>query len=186
MEKQTEVAGVEFNPPTATVSGADINDKLAAAQAAMAGPERLAKQEEANKKDGARKEQSELEKKISLLDQQKSALELEWITLDDKRKELNTKLTPLLTDEKALEEEEAKNELEEARAAAPADKQLAENKRWATQTKRRAIEEKKWGFQTELTQVEGKIEVSTQKYRTLLDEEDGIKTRLDALKNILG
>ncbi|MEK7505203.1 MAG: hypothetical protein AAB589_02900, partial [Patescibacteria group bacterium] len=68
----------------------------------------------------------------------------------------------------------------------PADKQLAENKRWATQTKRRAIEEKKWGFQTELTQVEGKIEVSTQKYRTLLDEEDGIKTRLDALKNILG
>ncbi|MEK7505183.1 MAG: hypothetical protein AAB589_02785, partial [Patescibacteria group bacterium] len=117
MEKQTEVAGVEFNPPTATVSGADINDKLAAAQAAMAGPERLAKQEEANKKDGARKEQSELEKKISLLDQQKSALELEWITLDDKRKELNTKLTPLLTDEKALEEEEAKNELEEARAA---------------------------------------------------------------------
>lgn len=185
MENKDNIAGVEFNPPAPNPRDA-LQEKLAAAQVAMAGPERVAKHEEDLKRETAKKQKLETEKRLAEINKQKEKFEVDWITLDDKRKEINLNLTPILTDEKTLEEEEAKVELEEARATAPGDKQLAENKRWAAQTKRHQLEEKKWTLQESLKQAEDKIAALTTQYQTLLDEEDKLKQQLIALEPLLG
>ncbi len=183
-EKDSIVAGIEFNPPPVTGAAA-IKEKVAAAQAAMAGPERVAKWEQEEKAKTAKVEQAELEKKLSQITSQKEKLELNWITLDDKRQTTSLKLKPLLEEEKKLEEEEAKLEMEEARASQPELKKAAEEKRWQAQGRRHTLEEQKWTLEADLTSAIKTIESETQKYRLLLAEEDTLKTRLAELERII-
>lgn len=173
------VAGVEFNPTTEPKM--EITERVTAARAAMAGPERLAREAEALNRQTARRELEEIKNRLNKISKEKEALELNWIHADDKRRALALKLTPLLDEEKKWEEEESKIELAEAKSGLPAEKQKFESDRWLVQEKRRAAEEKKWAVQKDLAQVETLIEGDTKKYRDLLDEEDRLKKKEEEL-----
>ena len=115
---------------------------------------------------------------------EKEKLELDWVALDDQRKIINQALAPILAREQTAETEEARLELEEVKAAAPQAKQGVEHERWTAQDNRRKAEQEKWGLQEKLFKLEQVIEVNTQKYRALLDQEEAIQTKLNTLSVI--
>lgn len=180
-EKKGVVAGVEFNPPPPSAETA-IKQRIADAQAAMAGPERVAQWEQEEKTKSAKAERGELEKKLRKIEEQKDKMELGWIAWDDKRRTLSTTLRPILDEEKKLEEEETKLELEEAKTVVPTEKKAVEEKRWQSQTKRRTLEEQKWKIEANLAEIEKGVGEETKKYQDLLNEEDALKSRLQEIE----
>ena len=156
------------------------------ARAAMEGPEWTEKRERGEREKESRGERVTLELELATIATQKEKLELDWIALDDQRKIIRASLAPILEKEKLAENEEARLELEEAKTGLPQPKQGIEKERWAAQDKRRQAEEEKWGLQEKLFKLEQAIESNTQKYRTLLDQEEAAKTKLNTLQALAG
>ena len=152
------------------------------ARAAMEGPEWTEKRERSEREKQTLSERETLEHLTADITKQKDKLELDWIALDDQRKIIRETLAPILEREKVAEEEEARLELEEAKTGLPRPKQEIEKNRWAAQDKRRSAEQEKWGLQEKLFKLEQAIEVNTQKYRALLDQEDTAQTKLNAIQ----
>lgn len=159
----------------------ELEQKRLAARQAMEGPDWTAKREreEGDKKNAAAAEQ--LKKSLAEIDQQKTALELEWVKLDDQRKVIRAQLAPVLEREKQAEAMETGLELEEAKTVLAQDKQVIEKKRQTAQAARQEAEKDKWGYQEKLWQLERVIETNTVKYRALLDREDEAKKQLTEL-----
>ena len=158
-----------------------LAEKIAAAQAALTGPERLQKKEQAEKIKGLNQEKAELENRQTQIQKEKEALEISWINFDDRRKNTRATLAPLLEQEKQVEDEEAKLELEEAKTVVPQERQALEKKRSLVQNRRQEIERQKWELEEAVWKVEAAIEANTKKYRGLLDEEDKIMARLQEM-----
>ncbi|MEK7610295.1 MAG: hypothetical protein AAB468_00890 [Patescibacteria group bacterium] len=156
----------------------NLADKIAAAQAALTGPERLQKKEQAEKIKGLNQEKSELENRQAQIQKEKEAVEISWINFDDRRKNTRATLAPILEQEKQVEDEEAKLELEEAKTVVPQDRQALEKKRSLVQNRRQEIERQKWEMEETVWKIETAIEDNTKRYRALLDEEDKIVARL--------
>lgn len=159
-----------------------VEDKRAEAQAALAGAEWTAKHERELKLKGLEGEASGLEASLATNTKEREALELRWIELDNQRREIRTVLNPLLDEEKKIETEEANLEAEEAKIGLAADKHKVEEKRWAVQNQRQEVEKKKWAQEEKLQKIEALIQEHTAKYRALLDEEEKINQRLQAIK----
>ncbi len=122
------------------------------------------------------------EKKLAELRQQKEKLELAWVDLDDRKKNIRLILNPLLDEEKKLEAEEVKLEAEEASIGVPESKHALEIKRWPIQEKRKEIEQKKWQEEEKIIAIDQIVESNTKAYRVLLAEEDKLMAESDKLR----
>ena len=156
------------------------------ARAALEGPEWTEKRERSEREKESQGERVNLERELAEIATQKDKLELDWIALDDQRQVIRAALTPILEREKTAENEEARLELEEAKTGLPQPKQGIEKDRWAAQDKRRQAEQEKWDWQEKLFKLEQTIENNTQKYRTLLDQEEALQAKLNALHALGG
>src|SRR3989344_874657 len=67
-------------------------------------------------------------------------------------------------------------------AAKREERQRIEKERYETQKKRRAVEEKKWEIENSFTKEEGGLEATAKAYQRLLDEEESLYGKLDALE----
>ena len=112
-------------------------------------------------------------------------MEIGWVVLDNKRVYLKKMLAPLLEEEEKLETAEDELEGKERTAGSATDRQSIEKERWAMQDKRKEIEKQKWGFEDKITKVEELIKDSTEKYQTLLDQEEEAIKKLDGLESEL-
>lgn len=176
------------NKPATTPAvdeAANLEEKKEIARQAMEGAEWTAKRENEEKTKKTQAAMADLTKRLAEIHTEKEKLELEWISLDDTRRKIRKVLEPILVEEKKIEEEEANLELEEEKAAIPAEKQVVEKKRWAVQDKRKELEQKKWGDEDKMTKIEKTINENTTRYRQLLDEEDKLQTQIDQL-NVSG
>ncbi|MEK7208663.1 MAG: hypothetical protein AAB677_00180 [Patescibacteria group bacterium] len=159
----------------------ELEQKRLAARQAMEGPEWTAKREREEKEKKISETGEQLKKSLAEIDQKKTAMELEWVKLDDQRKIVRAQLAPILEREKQAESAEASLELEEAKTVLTQDKQVIEKKRQVAQITRQEAEKEKWGYQEKLWQIERVIETNTVKYRALLDQEDEAKKQLNEL-----
>lgn len=156
-----------------------IEEKLKEAKLAMAGPERVAKEEKLEKAKEAKEEISKLEKEKARLDKEKETLEMAWIELDNKRNGFKESLAPILEQETKVEEQESLVEAEEDKSDLPEVKKGNEQKRQAIQAERAAIEKQKWDWQDKIAKVDAQIEENTKKYQAILDEEEKINTEIE-------
>jgi len=156
------------------------------ARKAMEGHVWTEKRERSERDQQSSSEKEILDKLLVDLATKKEKLELDWITLDDQRKIIGTALAPILEQEKVVENEEARLEIDEVKTIASEAKQGIEKERWSAQEKRRQAEQEKWGWQEKLFKIEQAIENNTQKYRLLLDEGEVAQAKLNALKALSG
>jgi len=124
-------------------------------------------------------EKTRFEDALTTMAKRKEALELEWIKLDDERKQLSEQLEIILDREKQAEEAEAKLEVEEAKLGMTKDKQEIEKKRWVIQDNRRDAEHEKWPIQEKLWGIEKLIQDHTLEYRKILATEEETKSKLE-------
>lgn len=122
------------------------------------------------------------EKKLAEVRAQKEKLELAWVELDDRKKNVRLILNPLMDEEKKLEAEETVLETEEASTGVPESRHAVEMKRWPIQEKRKEIEQKKWEEEQKIIAIDQVIEANTKAYRVLLEEEDQLVSGLDKLR----
>src|SRR3989344_1057594 len=137
----------------------DLDDKLKEARLAMEGTEHAAKREAREKTEAVHSERESIKERLAGISKEKEELELAWITLDEKRASVRQTLMPLIEEEKRIEKE-----------------------RYETQKKRRAVEEKKWEIENSFTKEEGGLEATAKAYQKLLDEEESLYGKLDALE----
>ncbi|MCE9629026.1 MAG: hypothetical protein K8Q91_03475 [Candidatus Vogelbacteria bacterium] len=175
--------------PSGTVTDSpnrsNLTDKLKAARLAMQGPERTIQRERNERERQIDKEKSELGQSLSLITKKKEDMEIGWVVLDNKRVDLKKMLAPLLDEEEKLETAEDELEGRERTTSLPTDRQKIEKERWVIQDKRKELEKQKWGFEDKITKVETLIKESTEKYQTLLDEEEITIKKLDDLESEL-
>lgn len=151
------------------------------ARLAMEGEERTQKRERETKIKSIKTEREQISERLRAVLADKEKLELAWVELDNARKLIRKNLEPILAEEKSFETEESALEDEEAKIGLAKDKQVVEKKRWLAQDKRRAAEEKKWQEEDKLAKLDQTIEANTTNYRSLLDEEEKLETRLTEL-----
>ncbi len=176
----------QTEPPKVTpVEPTKPLDKRELARLAMEGPEHTAKRKEEEHKTVAKKELTEIDERLTKIATEKSALELAWIDLDDKRTKVKTILDPIKDKEKSAETEEAALEESEAREPFPKEREATEGKRWEVQQKRHQIETEKWEVEQKLLALEDQVADNTSRYQKLLDEEDELKTKRDGLEKEL-
>ena len=155
--------------------------KRAEARKALEGPEWTEKRERSERDKASETERATLEQQLAGILKEKEKLEIDWVTLDDQRKIINQALAPIMERERATETEEARLEIEELKTGVAQAKQGIEQERWTIQDKRRSAEKEKWNLQEKLFKLEQAIEVNTQKYRVLLDQEGLAQARLNTL-----
>ncbi len=159
----------------------DLDDKLNAARLAMEGPERAAKREAREQSELLRTERESIKERLASIAKEKEKLELSWIMLDEKRASIRQSLMPLIGEEKKIELEESALEEKERINVVATERQEIEKERYETQKKRRAIEEKKWKIENTLSGDEAELDVTAKSYQTLLDEEESLFRKIDAL-----
>ncbi len=170
-------------PPVVTeVKIESVADKLAEAKKALAGPERAAKIEQAEHVREAKAESEGIEQRLTVLAKDKEQLELLWIKLDDEKTVVKQKMAPITDEETRVEAEEAGLEKTESETGLPAEKHKVEESRRVVEDKRRSLEDQKWKLQAEIDVIDGKIAAQTASYQKLLDEEETLQAKLDALK----
>lgn len=159
-----------------------VADKLAEAKKALAGPERAAKIEQAEHIREAKAESEQIEQRLAVLAKEKEKLELLWIKLDDEKTVVKQKMAPITSEESKVEAEEAALEKTESETGLPDEKHKVEESRRVVEDKRRVLEDQKWQLQAEIDVIDGKIAEQTASYQKLLDEEEALQAKLDALK----
>ncbi len=170
------------NQPAPTAPNPSLEEEKATARLAMEGAEWTAKRETEARVKIAKEELAKLDEQLGKIRIEKERLELDWIGLDNTRRQLRKVLEPILVEEKRIEAEEATLETEEERIGASSDKQVVEKKRWAIQDQRKEIEKRKWVEEEKMTAIEKTINENTARYRQLLDEEDKLQTNTEQLK----
>ncbi|MBI2482514.1 MAG: hypothetical protein HYV76_03065 [Candidatus Vogelbacteria bacterium] len=159
-----------------------VVDKLAEAKKALAGPERAAKIEQAEHEREIKEESKELETKLAVIVKKKEQLELLWVKLDDEKTIIKQKMTPIVEQEAKVEAEETGLEKTENETGLPSEKHKIEANRRIVEDKRRSLEDAKWKLQAEIDVIDGKIAEQTASYQKLLDEEESLQAKLDAIK----
>lgn len=159
----------------------DDKDKLETARRAMEGPARTAEREAAERQEQLTARLTEIDQALKKLANDKEKLELSWINLDEQRQKLKTAAKPLLDQEKMIEEEELKIELEEAKTPRPRERHVLEEKRWLTQEKRREDEQARWAVEEKVIKLEEAIQVNTLDYQKLLEAEEKLRHEREAL-----
>lgn len=161
-------------PPT-------LEEKLATAKQALAGPELSAKMEHEAKIRALKAERATINTKLENLAQQKEKYELDWVRLDEKKNQIKAALKPLTDKEAELEAKENQLEDKESQMPLPAERQKVEAERWQVASERHQTEEAKWQVENKLLEADKKIDVDTKEYRALLTEEDQLRERLDQI-----
>ena len=167
---------------TTDAAADDLDDKLKEARLAMEGTEHAAKREAREKTEAVHSERESIKERLAGISKEKEELELAWITLDEKRASVRQTLMPLIEEEKKIEAQEAALEEKERINVVAEERQRIEKERYETQKKRRAVEEKKWEIENSFTKEEGGLEATAKAYQKLLDEEESLYGKLDALE----
>ena len=172
-------------PTTTSVATDGANhaqaEHLLSAKLALEGEEWTKKRQEREKESVLVEQQHKLNDRLQEITKLKTDLEIQWVDLDGKRRELKTILDPILKKEEEIEAKEFDIENTERNTGLPKEKEAIEKKRWLIEDERRAAEQEKWGHQEKLWKIEEAVEATTKQYRTLLDEEDKIHLELDKI-----
>ena len=162
-------------------AGRAQTEQLLSAKLALEGEEWTKKRQEREKESVLVEQQHKLNDRLQEITKLKTDLEIQWVDLDGKRRELKTILDPILKKEEEIEAKEFDIENTERNTGLPKEKEAIEKKRWLIEDERRAAEQEKWGHQEKLWKIEEAVETTTKQYRTLLDEEDKIHLELDKI-----
>ncbi|PIR45419.1 MAG: hypothetical protein COV09_01495 [Candidatus Vogelbacteria bacterium CG10_big_fil_rev_8_21_14_0_10_50_13] len=165
-------------PPT-------LEEKREEAKRELAGPELAAKMEHEAKVRALKAERATINSKLEEIAKQKEKHELDWIRLDEKRKQIKDNLKPITDKEAELETKEDQLEENEDQMPLPAERQKIEGERWQVASERHQAEEEKWQVENKLMDTDKKIDVDTKEYRAILNEEDKLGERLDQIETEL-
>lgn len=157
------------------------SDNLMSAKLALEGEDWTRKRQEREQGAVLLEERHKLNVRLQEIAKLKTDLELKWVELDGKRRELKTVLDPILKKEEELEAKEFDIENTERNTGLPKEKEAIEKKRWLIEDERRASEKEKWSHQEKLWKVDEAVEETTKQYRALLNEEDKLHTDLDKI-----
>ncbi|OHA57470.1 MAG: hypothetical protein A2114_01575 [Candidatus Vogelbacteria bacterium GWA1_51_14] len=183
IEKPDEFAKAIMDaPPPAPPT---IEEKREEAKRELAGPELAAKMEHEAKVRALKAERATINSKLEELAKQKEQYELEWIKLDEKRKQIKDNLKPITDKESELETKEDQLEEKEDQMPLPAERQKLEGERWQVTSERHQVEEEKWQVENKLMETDKKIDVDTKEYRAVLSKEDKLRERLDQIETEL-
>ena len=76
-------------------------------------------------------------------------------------------------------------EAKERVAIDPKDKQTVERPRWEIDDRRRTLEKDRWRLEEEIGKVDAIIKSNSEKYQTLLAEEEKIEQRMEEIRKSL-
>lgn len=174
----TPIVDVPTSVETATESK---EEKLRKAKIAMEGLDRTVRREADEKEEEASEEKQQLNRLLVSINHEKELLELTWVSLDNKRTSLKKVLDPILSQEDQIQSEENQVESKEDVTVTPKEKHEIEGQRWEVQQKRKKVEEEKWVVEEKITKLEEQIDDTKKKYQTLLDQEEEIRTKVQAI-----
>ncbi len=158
-----------------------VEEKLEEARLAMAGPELAAKMDVEAHKRALKAEEATIKLRLEAIAKLKEKHELDWVNLDEARTKIKTTLSPLNEKEDKIETEEKELEAQESTTPTPKERRVVEEKLVQVEDSRRVVEKEKWGIEAELIKTEDQIAAETAEYRKVLDEEDALFKRLDAI-----
>ena len=113
-----------------------------------------------------------LRERIAEIEKLKESIEMNWIVLNEKKKQVEALLAPVLSRERELEEKKRGIEMKEASADGPAARHQIENERWEIERERRKAEEERWKFEKEIEVTARPMRELGAKYQKLLEEEE--------------
>ena len=143
------------------------------------------KQEEEEIKKKLYEERLFLEKELEKMSVQKEELELRWVELNEIKAPLEKSLEPIIALEIKVEKEEGDIEVKEHGTADPKERQAAEKMRWEVDDRRRSIEKDRFRLEDEIGKIDDIIKTNSEKYQTILTEEEKSQQRLDEIKKNL-
>ncbi len=170
----------------------EIEEKKRQAMLAMEGEEgkrhrenleRKEQEEEIKKR--LQEERSALEKEMGDVATQKEKLELKWVELNEIKAPLEKSLEPILAEEVKIEREEDDIEKKEHGAIDPKERQVAEKMRWEVDDRRRSTEKDRWRLEDEIGKIDDIIKANSEKYQSVLAEEEKMQQRLDEINKNL-
>lgn len=175
-----EFSAAILNPEPAKPKTVEEKKDLAAE--AMMGPELAAKRDAESHVRALKAEKATIKSRLEEIAKLKEQSELAWVTLDEARSKIKETLAPLTTKEDQIETEEKQLEVQEDQTPTPKERRVIEEKIWAQEDSRRTVEKEKWGIEEKLISTEDKMAAQTAEYRKILDEEDALFKRLDAIE----
>ncbi len=119
-----------------------------------------------------------LRERIAEIAKLKESIEMNWIVLNEKKKEVEKSLAPVLSHERELEEKKHNLETKEASASGPAARHQIESERWEIERERRKVEEERWKLEREIETTKRPMRELGAKYQKLLEEEERITEEL--------
>jgi hypothetical protein len=171
--------------PSAPVVDSGQTEKLLNAKLALEGEAWTKKRQEREKASVLIDERNKLNTRLQEIAKLKTDLEINWVELDNKRRDLKIILDPILKKEEEIEARKAEVENTERTTGLPKEKEAVEKKRWLIEDELRTSEQAKWEQQEKLWKLEEAIEAATKQYRSLLDDEDKIHQELDKIEKDL-
>ena len=190
-EKKVEPAKPELDEFSAAILNPEpmkpktVEEKKELAADAMMGPELAAKRDVEAHVRNLKAEKATIKTRLEEIAKLKEQSELAWVALDEARSKIKETLAPLTAKEDQIETEEKQLEAQEDQTPTPKERRVIEEKILATEDSRRTVEKEKWGIEEKLIGTEDKIAAQTAEYRKILDEEDALFKRLDAIETEL-
>lgn len=195
MKEETKIEEPKVEPEVDAFSAAILNpepmkpktveEKKEVAAEAMMGPELAAKRDAEAHVRALKAEKATIKARLEEIAKLKEQSELSWVALDEARGKIKETLAPLTAKEDQIETEEKQLEAQEDQTPTPKERRAIEEKIWTQEDSRRAVEKEKWGIEEKLIGTEDKIAAQTAEYRKILDEEDALYKRLDAIEGEL-
>lgn len=138
----------------------------------------LAKKDE---KEKLKEESTDIKKLLKGLPLRRKPLQDRIREFSDKKEQLQKDLTPILDEEKEIEEKKSKIEEKEKKAISPEKKREAEQERWKIEEERKKIEAQKWKVGEKIEEVEKKIKKIELKFQKILKDEEELTKRKEEI-----
>ena len=116
-------------------------------------------------------EKSEINKKLEETSKNKEELEIKWIDLSEKMKELQKILEPIKENEARLEKDIQSKNQEEHATEDILTRQGFEKERQVLEADRQKIEKEKWEIEGKVLEINGLMAENKAKFQKILDEE---------------
>ncbi|MAZ40535.1 hypothetical protein CL654_00250 [bacterium] len=132
----------------------------------------------------AEKELNILRDKLEEVETMKEPLELEWISLNERKERDTSDLTRLTNEEEGVLAKLRDVEIQERETSDPNQRHSFEVERWKTEEARREIEKNKWSLEEELENITNGMKELGIKYKKVLEAEALIEEKIEELETL--